>query len=147
MALWSGSSAADIARSVGCCSSGFVRKANWANSGVTGEPLGTVRLQADAAERVVGPSTELLWDAVVPIYSLSLLSVNCYRSARNSQGRVLGAAQRTLDGEDRSGTVDREGKGICSPLPAGRPTPKPEEPQKLWNAQSELVRPRHSVTR
>jgi len=54
-ALWSGSSAADIARSTGCCSSRFVRKANWANSGAPGEPFGTVKLQADGAEPIVGP--------------------------------------------------------------------------------------------
>ena len=76
------------------------------------------------------PSTKLPWDAVVPIYSLSLLSVNRFRSARSGPGRALSEAERTLDGEDRSGTVDREGKGIWAPLPTVRPTLKPEEPQK-----------------
>ena len=75
------------------------------------------------------PSTKLPWDVVVPIYSLSLLSVNRFRSARSGPGRALSEAERTLDGEDRSGTVDREGKGIWAPLPTVRPTLKPEEPK------------------
>ena len=36
------------------------------------------------------------------VYPLSLVSVRPFRSARSSQGRALGAAKRTLDGEDRS---------------------------------------------
>ena len=39
----------------------------------------------------------------------SLLNSHPFRSARSRPGRE--AAQRTLDGEDRSGTMKREGKG------------------------------------
>jgi hypothetical protein len=44
--------------------------------------------------------------------SLSLISVLAPRTARSSHGRpAFGAAERTLDGEDRSERIRREGRG------------------------------------
>ena len=44
-----------------------------------------------------------------PLPPFPLISSASFGSARSSQGRE--AAKRTLDGEDRSGTMKREGKG------------------------------------
>ena len=42
----------------------------------------------------------------------SLINSHPFGSARSSPGRE--AAKRTLDGEDRSDTMKREGKGDCT---------------------------------
>ena len=57
-----------------------------------------------------GPSTR-------PDPPFSLVSSASFGSARSRPGRE--AAKRTLDGEDRSDTMKREGKGGVLSLPAG----------------------------
>ena len=64
----------------------------------------------------------ILYHALAPIAPrpdppLSLVSSASFGSARSRPGRE--AAKRTLDGEDRSDTMKREGKGGVPSLPAG----------------------------
>ena len=54
----------------------------------------------------------ILYHALAPLSALPpfpLVNSHPFGSARSSPGRE--AAKRTLDGEDRSGTIKREGKG------------------------------------
>ena len=75
-------------------------------------PLGCGSRRPGMTERFpFGPSTR-------PDPPFPLINSHPFGSARSSPGRE--AAKRTLDGEDRSGTMKREGKGGSVPsLPAG----------------------------
>ena len=56
----------------------------------------------------------ILYHALAPRSALPpfpLVNSHPFGSARSRPGRE--AAKRTLDGEDRSGTIKREGKGVC----------------------------------